>query len=153
MPPSDLHPMGGVRKRGTRGQHIHQNSWPTSSLVPASHFRRQRGSAQKAPSPPAPSRSSAAPSHGATPTTNHGHSTSQCRESRNNARPSGAPQHNPKLPPPLVMVKDNGTFPQPVTDLKSNPRSGRRLSSSSCQDPPDGEVPKGEGLPASISRT
>ena len=144
MPPSDLHPMGGVRKRGTRGQHIHQNSWPTSSLVPASHFRRQRGSAQKAPSPPAPSRSSAAPSHGATP---------QCRESRNNARPSGAPKHNPKLPPPLAMVKDNGTFPQPVTDLKSNPRSGRRLSSSSCQDPPDGEVPKGEGLPASVSRT
>ena len=44
-------------------------------------------------------------------------------------------------------------FPNLWRIWKSNSRPVTRLSSSSCQDPPDGEMSKSEVLPASVSRT
>ena len=105
-----------------------------------SHFRHQWESARKPPSLPAPSRSRAAPSYGATP---------HCQpQNSNNARPSGAPKHNPKLPLPLVTMTDNATFSQPVINVQIQPKTcyralilpavgthqtGRRLKARSFQ--------------------
>lgn len=135
MPP-DLHPTGRRRGKEEHGANTATRTAGPLSLVPASWLQTcQRGSTGKLRDPPAPVQVKRSSFARATPTTNHGHSTSQCRESRQQCQALWRSQTQPKASTAFGTVRDNGLFPQPVTDLKLNSRLlVEGLSLSSRQD-------------------
>lgn len=80
-----------------------------------SHFRRQWESARKPPSLPAPSRSRAAPSYGATP---------HCQPwERQQRQALWSSQTQPRASTAFGDNEDNATFSQPVINVQIQPKT------------------------------